>query len=100
MSNPIFLPNGGLGVRIDANDVSQRAELIGDGDSIVATVWGAVPVMIRVGRSDVEATIACYPCLPRAKEDEIMLKGASGSWVAAICDPGQSATIFIHRVSR
>ena len=98
--NPIFLPNGGLGVRIEANDSSQRAELIGDGDSIVATVIGNVPVFIRFGRGDVEATNACYPILPNDKEGDVMLKGVSGSWVAAICDPGQSATILIHRVSR
>lgn len=98
--NPVFLSNGGLGVRIAATDVSQRAELIGDGDSIVATVIGSVPVYIRFGRGDVVATNACYPILPGAKEDEIMLKGASGSWVAAVCDPGQSATLVIHRVAR
>lgn len=99
--NPIFLPNGGLGVRIEANgDASQRAQLVGDGDSIVATVVGNVPVMIRIGRSDVVATTACYPCLPNDKEPDIMLKGASGDWVAAICDPGEEATIFIHRYQR
>lgn len=98
--NPVFLSNGGLGVRINANDVSQRVKLIGDGDSIVATVIGVVPVYIRFGRDDVEATTACYPILSDEKEDEIMLKGASGDWVAAICDPGMSATILIHRVSR
>jgi hypothetical protein len=98
--NPIFLPNGGLGVRIAATSTSQSAELIGDGDSIVATVIGSVPVYIRFGRSDVVATTACYPILPGDKEPDIMLKGASGSWVAAICDSGQSATILIHRVSR
>ena len=98
--NPVFLPNGGLGVRIDANDTSQRAQLIGDGDSIVATVIGSVPVYVRFGRSDVVATTACYPILYGTKEDEIMLKGASGDWVAAVCDAGESATIVIHRVSR
>jgi hypothetical protein len=98
--NPLFLANGGLGTRIDANDVSQRAELVGDGDSVVATVIGDAAVFIRFGRSDVVATTACYPILPVSKEDEIMLKGASGSWVAAICEAGQSATLIIHRVSR
>lgn len=97
---PIFLPNGGEGVRIDANDESQRAELVGDGDTLVATNLGPVPVYIRMGRSDVVATTACYPILVGDKESDIMLKGASGSWVAAICAPGESATILIHRVSR
>jgi hypothetical protein len=98
--NPIFLANGGLGVRIAANDVSQRVQLVGDGDSVVATVIGDAPVFIRFGRSDVVATNACYPILPVSKEDEIMLKGASGDWVAAVCEAGQSATIILHRVSR
>lgn len=98
--NPLFLKNGGLGLRIDATDVSQRAELVGEGDSIVATVIGDAPVFIRFGRSDVVATTACYPILPVSKEDEIMLKGASGDWVAAVCEAGQSATIILHRVSR
>lgn len=98
--NPIFLPNGGLGVRIDATGTSQRAQLIGDGDSIVATNIGSAPVFIRFGGSDVVATTACYPILPGDKEPDIMLKGASGSYVAAICESGQTATILIHRVAR
>lgn len=98
--NPIVLPNGGLGVRIAATSTSQRAELIGDGDTIVATNLGSVPVYIRFGRSDVAATTECYPILPGTKEDGIMMKGSSGSWIAAICDSGQSATILIHRVAR
>jgi len=99
--NPIFLSNGGLGVRIAANGTaSQRAELIGDGDTIVATNLGSVPVFILFGRSDVAATTSCYPILPGDKEPDIMLKGSSGSYVAAICESGQSATILIHRVSR
>ena len=97
---PIFLPSGGLGVRIDANDASQRVELIGDGDTIVAAVLGFAPVYIRLGRSDVVATTACYPILFGTKEDGIMIKGAAGNWIAAICESGQSATILIHRVSR
>jgi len=99
--DPIFLPNGGLGVRIAATDTSQRIEMVGDGDTIVATiVSGAVPVYIRFGNSTVAATTSCYPILPGGKEDGIMLKNAAGSWVAAICDTDQSATILIHRVSR
>lgn len=97
---PLFLANGGLGTRIDATDVSQRAEMTGTGDSIVATVIGSAPVFIRFGREDVVATGECYPCLPGTKESEIMLKNSSGNWIAAICDPGQSATIIIHRVDR
>jgi hypothetical protein len=98
--DPIFLPSGGLGVRIEATDASQRAELVGDGDTIIATNMGSVAAYICYGRSDVEATTACYPILPRTKEDGIMLRNASGSWVAAICDTGQSTTILFHRVAR
>ena len=97
---PLFLPSDGIGIRIEANETSQRAQLVGDGDSIVATNIGTVPVFICFGRGDVVATNACYPCLPGTKESEIMLKNSSGDWIAAICDPGQSATIIIHRVSR
>lgn len=98
--NPIFLADGGLGLRIDATDASQRGELVGDGDTLVVTNLGNVPAFIRVGRSDVTATTACYPILPGDKEPDIMLKGSSGSWVAAICESGLATTIIAHRVSR
>lgn len=107
--NPVFLSDGGLGVRIDATDTSQRALLTGDGDSVLATNPGDRTVYIRIGGDTVQSTNACYPILPGTKEDEIMLKGADGGqglrspggiWFAAICDAGQTGTVILHRVSR
>jgi len=107
--NPVFLSDGGLGVRIAATGTSQAVLLVGDGDSVLLTNPGSTTVYIRLGRSDVVATTACYPILPDTKEDEIMLKGADGgaglrfqggTWIAAICESGQTGTLVAHRVSR
>lgn len=107
--NPVFLSEGGLGVRIEATDVSQSTQLVGDGDSLVLTNPGDTTVYIRIGRETVEATLACYPMFGGDKEDEIMLRGPDGgaglrfpggTWIAAVCAAGQTGAIVANRVSR
>ncbi len=107
--NPVFLSNNGIGLRLEPDGTGVRGQIVGDGDSLIFTNPGSTTVYVAIGGPGIVATTAGYPILYGTKEDEIMLtapgggpglKLAGGTWVAAICEPGQSGTITIHRVSR
>lgn len=109
--NPVFLSNGGIGIRLEPGDTSVRKQIVGDGDSLLFSNPNPLgtTVYIAIGDANVVATTAGYPILVGSKEDEVMLtapgggpgfKLPGGTWVAAICETGESGAITVHRVSR
>lgn len=101
-----ILSNNGKGVRLEVSGTSTRARIVGTGDSLVLSNGERFDVYVALGTSTIEADLTSYLVLPGTKEDNIVLDPEThrefwdDPWIAAICAPGQSGVLTVHRVSR
>ena len=87
--------NNFLGVRLSATTTSSRAQLVGNGISLILTNPGTVEAYVTCGGASVVATTAHFPVLAGQQTTLSIPNDGSVTFVAAITASG-STPIIAH----
>lgn len=88
-----FTPEYGQAVKISATATTGSAEL-GVGNVVRVANFGADHVFVRVGTSSVEATVDVDLVILNGGTVYLRTPGGSGQYLAAVCDSGDTATVY------